>query len=80
MSIIYEPCGMAKEYSPLACNLYVGCSHCCRYCYAPHTLQRAEGSYFGIPAPRKNVLHYLKKDLQKQQYTKQIMLSFIGDV
>jgi len=71
---------MAKEYSPLACNLYIGCSHCCRYCYAPHTLQRTESNYFGIPAPRNNVLHYLEKELQKQQYSKQIMLSFIGDV
>ena len=38
MSIIYEPSGMAKEYSPYACNLYIGCSHRCKYCYAPHTL------------------------------------------
>jgi DNA repair photolyase len=70
---------MAKEYSPYACNLYIGCSHRCKYCYAPHTLQRSESSYFGIPSPRNNVLRYLEKDLQKQTYTKQILLSFIGD-
>ena len=80
MPIIYEPSGMAKEYSPYACNLYIGCSHCCRYCYAPHTLQRTPTNYFGIPQPRKNVLYYLKQDLQKQQYHEQILLSFIGDV
>jgi DNA repair photolyase len=80
MSIVYEPSGMAKEYSPYACNLYIGCSHCCRYCYAPHTLQRSAGSYFGRPSPRKDVLKYLEKDLQERRYSKQILLSFIGDV
>ena len=34
MSIIYEPKGKAREYSPLAVNLYRGCSHGCLYCYA----------------------------------------------
>jgi DNA repair photolyase len=71
---------MAKEYSPFACNLYIGCSHCCKYCYAPHTLQRSAASYFGVPEPRRNVLYYLEKDLQARKYDKQIMLSFIGDV
>lgn len=80
MSIIYEPSGMAKEYSPYACNLYIGCSHCCQYCYAPHTLQRSAGNYFGRPAPRKDVLKYLEKDLQERRYHKQILISFIGDV
>ena len=35
MQIIYEPKGKALEYSPLACNLYKGCPHGCRYCYGP---------------------------------------------
>ena len=80
MPIIYEPSGMAKEYSPYACNLYIGCSHHCQYCYAPHTLQRTPDNYFGIPSPRKNVLRYLEQDLQSQKYAKQILISFIGDV
>jgi DNA repair photolyase len=80
MPIIYEPSGMAKEYSPYAANLYIGCSHRCRYCYAPHTLQRPESNYFGVPSPRRDVMKYLEQDLQKKQYSKQILLSFIGDV
>ena len=80
MSIIYQPTGMAREYSPYACNIYIGCSHRCKYCYAPHTIQRSEDGYFGIPSPRKNVLSGIEKDLQSQKYEKQIMLSFIGDV
>jgi DNA repair photolyase len=34
MSIIYEPKGRAREYAALACNVYNGCDHRCRYCYA----------------------------------------------
>jgi len=80
MPVIYAPSGMAKEYSPYAANLYIGCSHCCQYCYAPHTLQRKPGDYFGVPSPRRDVLKYLEQDLQKKRYDKQILLSFIGDV
>lgn len=80
MPIIYEPRGRAREYSPFACNLYIGCSHKCQYCYAPHALQRSAENYFGIPSPRKGVLKYLEADLRSQKYDKQILLSFIGDV
>ncbi len=30
---IYNPAGKAGEYSPWACNFYVGCSNGCEYCY-----------------------------------------------
>jgi len=80
MSIIYEPSGMAREYSPYACNLYIGCSHLCKYCYAPRVLQRRAESYFCVPKPRRDVLKYLEKDLQAKSYKKQILLSFVGDV
>ncbi len=80
MSVIYRPTGMAREYSPYACNLYIGCSHRCRYCYAPHTLQKSNADYFGIPEPRKDILKLLEADLKKNVYTEQILLSFVGDV
>jgi len=80
MAIIYQPSGMAREYSPYACNLYIGCSHRCKYCYAPHTIQRRLEDYFGVPKPRKDVLKYLEQNLQTNTYEKQILLSFIGDV
>jgi hypothetical protein len=34
MSYIYEPTGRAREYAPLALNLFTGCPHGCAYCYA----------------------------------------------
>ncbi len=80
MPVIYEPKGKAREYSPYACNLYIGCSHRCQYCYAPHALQRSAENYFGLPEPRKDVLRNLEKDLRARRYTEQILLSFIGDV
>ena len=30
---IYRPKGRAREYSPWACNLYVGCQNDCTYCF-----------------------------------------------
>lgn len=80
MSIIYRPCGMAREYSPYACNIYIGCNHGCRYCYAPHTLQKSSLNYFGKPEPRKDILKLLEKNLQKNVYKEQVLLSFVGDV
>ena len=38
MKIIYEPKGRAREYAALAANLYTGCTHGCKYCYAPKSL------------------------------------------
>jgi len=75
MSVIYRPCGMAREYSPYALNIYIGC----KYCYAPHTLQKKGEDYFGKPEPRKNILKILEKDLKKNTYTEQVLLSFVGD-
>lgn len=33
MKAIYKPKGKAGEYAQYACNLYVGCSNDCSYCY-----------------------------------------------
>jgi len=61
MSAIYEPKGAAGEYSALACNLYRGCGHGCRYCYAPACLRMAAAE-FGQPAPRPGILGALRQD------------------
>ncbi len=62
MAIIYEPRGAAAEYSPLACNLYRGCAHGCRYCYAPSCLRMNRGEFHSLPAPRADVLEALRRE------------------
>jgi DNA repair photolyase len=61
MSIIYEPKGKAREYCPLAANLYSGCSHGCRYCYAPACLRRS-GEQFLAATPRKDIIRQIAKE------------------
>ena len=80
MPVIYEPKGKAREYSPLACNLYLACTHNCRYCYAPKALGKKPEEYFQPPYPRKDVLKKLEDELKGLEFDRQIMLSFIGDI
>lgn len=83
MSVIYTPKGPAREYSPLALNLYLQCTHGCKYCYAPSAMQRAKENYFcdaNMPVPRKNVIMQLRRELKREAPKKQVLLSFIGDV
>lgn len=79
MSVIYEPKGKAREYSPLALNLYLDCSHGCKYCYAP-AIQRKGDAYYKVASPRKNIIDSLERELQRNSPKQQVLLSFIGDV
>lgn len=83
MTIIYEPRGKAREYSPLAANLYKGCAHACVYCFAPSAtftdrIRFSEESYI---RPRQDVLEQLRKDAEKiAGDPRPILLSFTSDV
>lgn len=82
MPVIYEPRGLAREYAPLALNLYGGCEHRCRYCYAPRMLRRGPEAYFTDPAPRHHMMAALEteaKRLGDAGDQREILLSFIGD-
>jgi DNA repair photolyase len=64
MNIVYEPRGRAREYSELACNLYRGCTHGCRYCYAPACMRTTGEKWHAKAEPRKDILRFLEKDAQ----------------
>jgi len=79
MSVIYEPRGKAREYSPLACNLYSGCEHGCVYCYAP-AATRTDHKQFIKAKPRNDIIENLEKDYQKWQGPKDhVLLCFTCD-
>lgn len=76
MSLIYEPRGKAREYSPLALNVYSGgCDHGCTYCYCA-SMQRGFGREWNLdPIPRD--LSGLAAEAAKAH--RQILLCFVGD-
>ena len=79
MSVIYEPKGKAREYSPLAVNIYDGCNHGCKYCYAP-MLKRTERNKYITPRARKNIIKLFEKDCKNYYGTKkQVLFTFISD-
>jgi DNA repair photolyase len=80
MAIIYVPKGRAREYSPLAANLYDGCSHGCKYCYAPGVRKQSRESFVENCKPRKDILEKLAGDMKSfKDSREQVLLSFIGD-
>lgn len=81
MSLIYVPKGKAREYSPYALNIYLTCTHHCKYCYAPRCRWQTEEEYFQKPYPRSGIAGKLESELQKGPVPQeQVLLSFIGDV
>lgn len=73
MSLIYEPRGKAREYSPLALNTYSGgCDHRCRYCYCPDVMRGA-----WCDTPRARSLAGLEREAAKA--SRQILLCFMSD-
>jgi DNA repair photolyase len=74
MGIIYKPQGKAKEYSPYALNIYIGCDYACRYCYIKNLYVNNEKVKL-----RENLISGLENQLKKQEINKQVLLSFLGD-
>ena len=78
MPTIYSPSGKAREYSPLACNIYLGCDHNCQFpCFVPSVLRRKDAA--SVPKERKNFLIDLMRELEKHPPKEQVLLCFMGD-
>jgi DNA repair photolyase len=75
---IYTPKGKAREYSPLALNLYTGCDHGCVYCYAPDVARQERDKYTKIK-PKKDILNVLEKQLETITFKDQVLMSFMSD-
>jgi DNA repair photolyase len=79
MSIIYEPKGKAREYSPLSANFYSGCNHGCVYCYAPGIRRMSREQYMRVTA-RRNALQEFERDCKKNYGTdKTVLFCFMTD-
>lgn len=73
MSLIYEPKGKAREYSPLALNIYSGgCDHGCRYCYCGNIMRGAWGL-------KPRIRDLSKLGMEAAKASRQILLCFMGD-
>jgi DNA repair photolyase len=82
MQIIYEPSGAAREYAPLACNLFRGCVFGCKYCYAPRVLRRDRAEYHSSVVPVPHALLRLDQDcriLAEKKDTREILFCFTSD-
>jgi len=80
MNVVYEPKGRAREYSELACNLYRGCTHGCRYCYAPACMRTTGEKWHAIAEPRTDILKLLEKDAQRLRGdSRSILFCFLSD-
>jgi DNA repair photolyase len=80
LKVIYEPAGRAREYSPLAANLYSGCNHGCLYCYSPNCLQVDRQNFYDNPKARTDIIRKLESDCRQLAGTKTpVLLCFVCD-
>lgn len=79
MGLIYTPSGRAREYSPLAVNIYSGCNMGCVYCYGSRVLRKTSKEYSETITPKKDFINTLKREAVKIECKEQVLLSIIGD-
>jgi len=64
MNVIYKPKGRALEYAPFACNLYMGCTHGCKYCYAPGCVRQTSKDWHVGATVRTDIVERFQKDVE----------------
>lgn len=80
MRTIYEPSGLAREYAPLALNIYNGCTHACRYCYVPAMMRRSPDAFHAEAEFRHGLLEALPAACRKlKEDPRRIHLCFTCD-
>jgi DNA repair photolyase len=77
MSLVYCPSGKAREYSPLAMNIFNGCDHGCIYCYVPKCTFRSDANT--KPILRNNISKKLESEVSKNPPKEQVLLCFLCD-
>ena len=82
MRIVYEPRGRAKEYADLACNLYIGCTHGCKYCFAPGCMHCTHKEWSSGVYIRRRALDLFERDaadMQRSRDERAVLFSFLSD-
>lgn len=81
MALIYEPKGKAREYSPLALNIYAGCAHGCDYCYVPQILYITRDEFLHRKGTKKTFdFAQLEREAKKMAGSyRPVFLSFTSD-
>lgn len=85
LNLIYEPTGRAREYAPLAINIYNGCTHACLYCYGAKSREEMGViDYRKRAKPKAGIVKKLERDIKvvKKHFgnkVPEVLLSFLGD-
>jgi len=82
MRAIYRPKGRAREYAPLAANLYKGCANRCAYCYVPRILRMGPPEFHAGVHARPGLREALQRDaarLAAAGETGPVLLCFATD-
>lgn len=70
-NLVYNTVGRAREYSPLAFEIYDGCDHACEYCFT-----QKKGNDVRNVKQIPDLVKSLENELKVTKPTKQILLSF----